>query len=89
MKKPKNIPNNAQLISGIGASSWFTIVKEGDVYRINRYSINGDLDCSRLFYAQPTTFNISKDFKFTYISHCQQCTILQDNIEYKFLTNEH
>ena len=44
MKKPKNISENAQLLKGIGASSWFEIRKEGDVFRIKRYSEEGILE---------------------------------------------
>ena len=49
MEKPKNISVNAQLLTGAGASSWFEIVKEESLYRIKRYSEEGELECSRLF----------------------------------------
>ena len=88
IEKPKNIDLSAQLIKGIGASSWFTIKLEGDLYRIERFSIDGELECSRIFTPQLNTFNINHEYKFTYISHCKECTILQNQITYKFYTNE-
>jgi hypothetical protein len=89
IEKPQNIDSNAQLIKGIGASSWFTIKSEGDLYRIERFSTDGELECSRLFRAEPNTFHINHEYKFTYISHCKECTILQNDRTYKFYTDEY
>ena len=88
-EKPKNIDLNAQLIKGIGASSWFIIKSEGNLYRIERFSLEGELECSRLFKAELDTFDINHEYKFTYISHCKECTILQNNQTYKFYANEY
>ena len=89
MNKPANIQETAQLIKGIGASSWFTIKSEGDLYRIERFSPDGELECSRLFIAEPNTFNINHEYEFTYISHCKECTILQNDRTYKFYANDY
>ena len=89
IEKPQNIDSSSQLIKGIGASSWFTIKSEGDLYRIERFSTDGELECSRPFRAEPNTFNINHEYEFTYISHCKECTILQNNQTYKFYTNEY
>ena len=89
MNKPANIQETAQLIKGIGASSWFTIKSEGDLYRIERFSPEGKLECSRIFMAEPNTFDINHEYEFTYISHCKECTILQNNRTYKFYTDEY
>ena len=88
MEIPKNISEKAQLIEGIGASSWFTIVAEKERYRIERFSEEGELECSRLFQAYPNTFDINLRYEFTYISHCKECTIIQGTITFKFYTNE-
>ncbi len=88
MEPPKNISEKAQLIQGIGASSWFTIVAEKNLYRIERFSEEGELECSRLFKAEPDTFDINVKYKFTYLSHCKQCTIIQRKITFTFQTNE-
>ena len=87
MNKPENIEETAQLIKGIGASSWFTIKSEGNLYRIERFSPKGELECSRLFRAEPNTFDVNHEHEFTYISHCKECTILQNNQTYKFYAN--
>ena len=89
MRKPINISEKAQLISGIGASSWFTIISEGELYRIERFSPEGELECSRLFRVDPSTFDINNDYEFTYISHCKECTIIQNELKYKFYTDEY
>ena len=89
MNKPTTIEETAQLLKGVGASSWFTIKSEGDLYRIERHSIDGELECSRLFTVKPNTFQINQKYKFTYISHCKECTILQNEIRYKFYANEY
>ena len=89
MKRPENISEKAQLISGIGASSWFTIKQENEAYRIERFSTDGELECSRLFTSSPDGFEINTEYEFTYISHCKECTILQNNKTYKFYTNEY
>ena len=88
MKMPKNISPKAQLIKGIGASSWFTIVAEKDMYRIERFSIEGKIECSNLFEAEPNTFDINSKYEFTYISHCKQCTIIQNQQKFKFQQND-
>jgi len=89
MKIPKKISQNAQLIEGLNGSSWFTIVAEKDLYRIERFCEEGNIECSRLFRAEPNSFDISAPFKFTYISHCKQCTIIQNNLTFKFFTDEY
>ena len=89
MNKPVNIKETAQLIKGIGASSWFTIKSEGDLYRIERFSPEGELECSKIFRAEPNTFDINHEYEFTYISHCKECTILQNDRTYKFYTDEY
>ena len=89
MKKPKNISENAQLLKGIGASSWFEIREEGDDFRIKRYSEEGVLECSRIFSTNSNNFDINKKFEFTYISNCKQCKIIQDNKTFTFNTKDY
>lgn len=89
MTKPKNISANAQLLRGIGASSWFEISKEGDNFRIKRYSEEGILECSRIFSTNSKQFDINKKYEFTYISNCKQCKIIQDNKTFTFNTKDY
>ena len=85
MKKPKNIEKNSQLLKGIGSSAWFHIAKEDDdIYRIKRYAEDGEMHCSNLFKTEMENFNIDLHYEFTYISHCNECRIIQDNKIYLF-----
>jgi hypothetical protein len=88
MIRPKKISKKAQLITGVGASSWFTIKEEKSLYRIERFSLEGDLECSKLFTVKPNTFNINNPYRFTYISHCKKCTLIQDESQYNFFLHE-
>lgn len=88
-KRPKNIELSSQLLTGVGASSWFYISKEKANYRIKRYSEKGKLECSRIFFIDDTSFDINKDFAFTYVSHCKECTIIQNEKRYVFKTEEY
>ena len=89
MKIPKNISKSAQLIEGIGASSWFTIVAEKKLYRIERFSNEGELECSRLFEVEPKNFDINSEYRFTYLSHCKECKIIQNKKTFKFFNSEY
>ena len=89
MEIPKKISKKAQLIEGIWASSWFTIAAEKTFYRIERFSICGELECSRLFRSEPNSFDINLPYQFTYLSHCKQCTIIQKQLVFKFYANEY
>ena len=86
--QPKNINKEAQLIYGIGASSWFYIKPEGKNYRIERYSEEGEQECSRVFKVNEPTFDINQPFKFTYLSHCKECTIIQKEKKFRFISLE-
>ena len=90
-KKVNAIPEKAQWLGGIAAGSWFSLEKEELGFRIIRFSEEGDLECSGIFKVQTQGFDILKHFQFTYLSHCQQCNILQNKTEYKFklIENEH
>ena len=89
-KKDINIPDNAQWLSGIvGSGSWFFISLEKTKYRIQRISPEGKLECDRLFTVDKSTFNLDTDYQFTFLSHCKECTIIQNEITYKFYHYEH
>lgn len=89
MKKPENISEKAQILTGIGASSWFEISKEESLYRIKRYSEEGELECSRLFSVDSEEFDINKEYLFTYVSNCKQCKIIQNNKLFTFKTKDY
>ncbi len=85
---PDHIPLTSQWLSGVGAGSWFAISKEDQQYRIKRFSPKGILECDRVFSSDPNGFEINASYEFTYISHCKECTILQNNKAYKFYAHE-
>ena len=85
-----NIPKKAQWLSGtVGSGSWFSIAEEGNKYRIQRFSPEGKLECDRLFTTDNITFDLNIDYQFTFLSHCKECTIIQNEITYKFYHYEH
>ena len=88
MKVSQKIPSESQLLKGVGASAWFYISKENKHYRIKRFSIQGDLECSKLFSVRPDFFDINQQYKFTYLSHCKECKIVQNNNVFIFTANE-
>ena len=87
-KKNKKIPQGSQWLGGIGAGSWFHLSKESDRYKIERFSDIGELECSKLFNVDKTSFDINSEYKFTYLSHCSLCTIIQNQITFKFKVDE-
>ena len=88
-KRHINIPGNAQWLSGtVGSGSWFSITDEKNKYRIKRFSPEGKLECDRIFTVDNSAFDLHIDYKFTFLSHCKECTIIQNKITYKFYHNE-
>lgn len=84
--KPKNIPQDSQWLSGEGAGSWFSIALENDDYLIYRFSPEGKIECSGKFeLVGNSLFQLNNQYQFTYLSHCAQIKIIQNNIIYTFL----
>ena len=50
--------------------------------------MQGDLECSKLFSVRPDFFDINQQYKFTYLSHCKECKIIQNNNVFIFTANE-
>ncbi|MGY8931798.1 MAG: DUF6695 family protein [Flavobacteriales bacterium] len=84
IETPQNIPNHSQWLAGIGAGSWFCIIKEFSLFKIKRFSKLGVLECSGLFEIDKSGFSLDEQYTFTYLSHCQLCTIIQKNKTYIF-----
>ena len=81
---PKNIPSNSKWLGGIGAGSWFFIEKKSSFFKIDRFSKSGVLECTGLFEVNKQGFTLEEEYAITYLSHCQMCTIIQQNIIYTF-----
>jgi len=86
--KNEKIPEESQWLGGIGAGSWFHLSNQNDHYKIERFSAIGELECSKLFKVDNTSFDINSEYKFTYLSHCRLCTIIQNQITFKFKVYE-
>ncbi len=86
--KPNNVPNEAQWLAGTGTGAWFYLepTHEPDKYRICRFSPKGILECDRILQHEGAElFVASQDYQFTYLSHCQKCTVLQNGIRHLFV----
>ena len=85
---PKNIPIESQWLGGIGAGSWFDIKQQDKLFKIDRFSKDGVLECTALFNIDKPGLDLDEKYKFAYISHCKLCTITQNNIHYNLIINE-
>jgi len=76
-----NIPESAQWLSGEGSGSWFSISQLGaNKYSITRFAPGGELECKGDFNVNKNqTFDISRPFRFEYLSHCQKVKVWQEN----------
>lgn len=84
-EKPNRLPANIYWLSGEGCGSWFYIEQLDANYVISRYSPDGKLECKGLFeQVNGSEIKLSKDFEFTYLSHCAEVNIIQNNINLKF-----
>lgn len=85
---PNHIPTHSQWLPGQGIGAWFCIDVTSDRNRFNikRFAPSGELDCDRLFEIEGNglVFDIVKTYHFTYISHCSQCRILQNEVIFTF-----
>ncbi len=89
---PSNLPDGTQWLGGEGAGTWFHLSKPMNFskkeFRIRRYSPEGILECDRIFVLTTESleeFDIHKPYRFTYLSHCQKCIVLQNEHKYVFL----
>ena len=71
--KPGIVPINSQWLSGEGAGSLFYIEVSEKNYKMTRFSQEGKVECSGQFkITNQTNFDVSSEFKFTYLSHCKE-----------------
>ena len=81
-----DIPENAQWLGGVGAGSWFCLLNNDTMgkfqYRIQRYASSGEKECDGLFYLEDEIIDTNLPYQFTYLSHCQKCTIIQGDREF-------
>ena len=73
----KNVlPEDAQLLTGIGSSAYFRLEQEKDILVITRYTEEGVPDFQG-YCPIPKDFDSSSAFKFVYDSNCEFCTVQQ------------
>lgn len=85
-KNTSKLPENALKLSGIGSSAWFTIEflpNSENLYRIKRYNDAHFIDYVGWFNTEDE-FDIRKDYKFTYDSHCEFCHVIQNGKTIRF-----
>ncbi len=86
---PTNLPTTAQWLAGEGVGSWFVFEFNGQEYFISRFSVDGKLECTGSFVCQQNNFDHSKPFEITYLSHCQQVSIIQEDEKKIFLRKKY
>lgn len=86
-KRHINIPENAKWLSGEGAGSWFLIKAYQDSFKITRFSPEGDIECQSIFKTNGT-FDLNEEFEMTYLSHCKEVNVIQNNQKITFYRNE-
>lgn len=86
-ERPVDIPEHAQWLGGVGAGSWFVLYHDTSMdkshYRIQRFSPRGGLECDGMFYLEGASIDLNRPYKFTYLSHCKMCTIVQEGVKYQ------
>ena len=82
-ERPNSLPENAQWLGGVGAGSWFALHQDMSMgkyqYRVQRFAPNGEVECDGYFYLHDEVIDLSKPYEFTYLSHCEMCTIIQNS----------
>jgi len=86
---PEILPAGCKWLGSEGYGVWFLLTKEQGLnenqFRIRRFKDSGVLDCDRVFELKGLdNFDISKEFEFGYISHCQKCTVYQEDKKHEF-----
>ncbi|MBE8714574.1 DUF6695 family protein [Sphingobacterium hungaricum] len=85
LPRHEHLPMNVQWLGGIGEGVWMEIKQVDSVYEIYRYNSNGNIDYGVL--ATPVgTFDLSREFQFTYHIHHDKHVLIQDGQEIEFLT---
>lgn len=83
--KPIHLPESVKWLSGEGCGSWFNIERKVDNFIISRYSPDGKLECSGIFQqVSGETINLNLDYEYTYLSHCAEVNIIQNEQKVKF-----
>jgi hypothetical protein len=79
------VPEAALWLSGEAGGVWFEITQNEKNYRIKRYSLEGELDCDRIFIlSNSEPFDLNKPFVMAHTSHCALVRVNQNGILFVF-----
>lgn len=80
-----DLPGDIHWLSGEGCGSWFHIEKLEADFIISRFSPEGKLECKGIFnQILGDEIKLNQKYEFTYLSHCAEVNIIQNNINLKF-----
>lgn len=84
-QQPIDLPSNIHWLSGEGCGSWFHIEKYNRGFIISRYNPEGKLECKGMFeQVSGGSINLYEKYEFTYLSHCSEVNIIQNDVNLKF-----
>ena len=78
----KNVPEKAQLLTGIGSSAYFMLEKVEGKLLVTRFAENGEQDFQGIALL-PEGFTIEDSYKFVHDSNCLYCTLEQSGVTYR------
>ena len=81
---PNSIPDDAQLLTGIGSSAYFHLQQKETQFTIERYNDYGEKDFEGVFKPDNASFDSNKPYKFVYDSHCLFAHVEQGNTIFRF-----
>jgi len=77
MPEKKQLPGDAQFLSGIGSSAYFRLERQEDAFIITRYTEYGEQDFKG-YSDIPEGFSFQNAYQFIYDSNCEFCTVQQE-----------
>ncbi len=82
----RNVPKNAQWLSGEGAGSWFVFEVKGTLLNVTRYSPQGVIECSGLYENKDAIQRLKeqRSFVVSYPSNCKTVSLNVGGSEIRF-----
>ncbi len=77
-ERHKNIPINAQWISGEGYGSWYHLQNEKEGLLLTKFSPKGEVEHRTIFLDEKNLFDLEKPYKITYPTNNVKITIVQE-----------
>ncbi len=76
-----NLPESVMCLEGTGGNTYFQLEKteKSHLFRVRRYSADGEIEIDDIFQLQSIGFNFNKTYGFTYISNGIAVKIKQDD----------